>query len=182
VAGGSDIALCCDLLVMAEDARIGYMPTRVWGCPTTAMWTYRVGPARAKQLMFTGDTLSGREAAEWGLANVVVPAADLDAATQKLAERICGVPRSHLAMHKLVVNQVMLTMGIEQTQMMATVFDGITRHNPEGLWFRRQAQVEGFKNAVEWRDSGRPIPEGDEARARIAELERRLAEAKAAAR
>ena len=71
-AGGSDIALCCDLLVMAEDARIGYMPTRVWGCPTTAMWTYRLGPTRAKQLMFTGDTIDGRTAAAWGLANEAV--------------------------------------------------------------------------------------------------------------
>jgi len=180
VAGGSDIALCCDLLVIADDARIGYMPTRVWGCPTTAMWTYRVGPARAKQLMFTGDTLSGAQAAEWGLANLAVPADRLEAATLALAERIGGVPRGHLAMHKLVVNQVMLTMGLEQTQMLATVFDGITRHNPEGLWFRRHAQVEGFKSAVEWRDSGRPIPEGDDARARIADLERRLAEAQSA--
>lgn len=174
VAGGSDIALCCDLLVMADDARIGYMPTRVWGCPTTAMWTYRLGPARAKQLMFTGDTLSGSQAADWGLANLAVPAAELEAATLKLAARIAGVPRSHLAMHKLVVNQAMLTMGLEQTQMFATLFDGVTRHNPEGLWFRRQAQAHGFKSAVEWRDSGRPIPEGDEARALIAELEQRL--------
>ena len=176
VAGGSDIALCCDLLVMAEDARIGYMPTRVWGCPTTAMWTYRLGPARAKQLMFTGDLLNGKTAADWGLANMAVPADQLEAQTLKLALRIAGVPRSHLAMHKLVVNQAMLSMGLEQTQMFATVFDGITRHNPEGLWFRRQAQAHGFKNAVEWRDSGRAIPEGDEARALIAELERQLRE------
>ena len=173
VAGGSDIALCCDLLVMAEDARIGYMPTRVWGCPTTAMWTYRLGPMRAKQLMFTGDVIDGRTAAAWGLANEAVPADRLDDAVRRLAERIAGVPRSHLAMHKLVVNQVMLTMGLEQSQSLATVFDGITRHNPEGLWFRRYAQAEGFKAAVQWRDSGRPIPEGDEARAAIRELEAR---------
>jgi enoyl-CoA hydratase len=173
VAGGSDIALCCDLLVMAEDARIGYMPTRVWGCPTTAMWTFRLGPARAKQLMFTGDVLDGRTAAEWGLANMAVPASELEAATLRLAERIAGVPRSHLAMHKMVVNQAMLSMGLEQTQMFATLFDGITRHNPEGLWFRRYAQEAGFKAAVEWRNSGRPIPEGDEARALIREMEAR---------
>ncbi|MBL8317945.1 MAG: crotonase/enoyl-CoA hydratase family protein [Burkholderiaceae bacterium] len=176
VAGGSDIALCCDLLVMADDAKIGYMPTRVWGCPTTAMWTQRLGPARAKQLMFTGDVISGAQAADWGLANLAVPAGELEAATLKLAERIAGVPASHLAMHKLVVNQAMLTMGLEQTQMFATIFDGITRHNPEGLWFRRYAQVEGHKAAVLWRDSGRPIPEGDDARARIAELEAQLRE------
>ena len=170
VAGGSDIALCCDLLVMADDARIGYMPTRVWGCPTTAMWTYRLGPTRAKQLMFTGDTIDGATAARWGLANEAVPAAQLDAAVMKLASRIAGVPRSHLAMHKMVINQVLLTMGLEQAQSLATVFDGITRHNPEGLWFRRYAQAEGFKAAVQWRDSGRPIPEGDEARQLAAQL------------
>jgi len=173
VAGGSDIALCCDLLVMADDARIGYMPTRVWGCPTTAMWTYRLGPTRAKQLMFTGDTIDGRTAAAWGLANESVPLAQLDEATMKLAGRIAGVPRSHLAMHKIVVNQVMLAMGLEQSQQVATVFDGITRHNPEGLWFRRYAQAEGFKAAVAWRDSGNAIPEGDEAREAIRKLEAR---------
>lgn len=170
-AGGSDIALCCDLLVMADTARIGYMPTRVWGCPTTAMWAFRLGPTRAKQLMFTGDTIDGRKAADWGLANEVVPEAELDAAVMRLADRIAGVPRSHLAMHKLVVNQVMLNMGLEQAQTLATVFDGITRHNPEGLWFRRYAQAEGFKAAVQWRDSGKPIPEGDEARALIREMD-----------
>ena len=169
-AGGSDIALSCDLLVMAEDARIGYMPTRVWGCPTTAMWTYRLGPTRAKQMMFTGDTIDGKKAADWGLANEVVPVGELETATMALANRIAGVPSSHLAMHKMVVNQVMLTMGLEQSQQMATVFDGITRHNPEGLWFRRYAQQEGFKAAVQWRDSGKPIPEGEEARELIRQM------------
>ena len=159
VAGGSDIALCCDLLVMADDARIGYMPTRVWGCPTTAMWTYRLG-AGARQADDVHRRHDRRRARPRNGAwpTMAVPAAELDAATEALADRIAGVPRSQLAMHKLVVNQVMLTMGLEQAQMLATVFDGITRHNPEGLWFRRQAQAEGFKAAVEWRDSGRPIP------------------------
>lgn len=172
-AGGSDIALCCDLLVMAEDARIGYMPTRVWGCPTTAMWTFRLGPMRAKQMVFTGDLIDGRKAAEWGLATLAAPPQELEAATMKLAHRIAGVPRSQVAMHKMVVNQVMLNMGVEQTQMMATLFDGITRHNPEGLWFRRHAQEHGFKAAIEWRDSGRPIPEGDEARSLVRQIDER---------
>ena len=117
--------------------------------------------------------IDGRTAAAWGLANEAVPADQLEGATMQLAERIAGVPRSHLAMHKMVVNQVMLTMGLEQTQQMATLFDGITRHNPEGLWFRRHAQEAGFKGAVQWRDSGRPIPEGDEARALVREIEKR---------
>ena len=174
VAGGSDIALCCDLLVMADNARIGYMPTRVWGCPTTAMWTFKLGATRAKELMFTGNMIDAPTALSWGLANRVAPIDQLEATTMELALRIAGVPRSHLAMHKMVVNQVMLNMGLEQSQMMATVFDGITRHNPEGLWFRRYAQAEGFKAAVEWRDSGRPIPDGDEARQQIQELEQKL--------
>lgn len=173
VAGGSDIALCCDLIVMAEDARIGYMPTRVWGCPTTAMWTFKLGPTRAKEMMFTGNMIDGRKAAEWGLVNVCVPVDQLEEATRKLADRIAGVPKSHLAMHKMVVNQVALNMGIEQTQSLATLFDGITRHNPEGLWFRRYAQKQGFKAAIEWRDSGRPIPERDEARKMVREIEGR---------
>lgn len=174
MAGGSDIALCCDLLVMADDARIGYAPSRVWGCPTTAMWAYRVGPMRAKQMLYTGDLISGRTAAEWGLATMAVPAAELAPATRRLADRIAGVPRSHLAMHKMVVNQTMLSMGLEQAQQLATLFDGVTRHNPEGMWFRRYAQTEGFKAAVQWRDSGRPIPEGDEARALAAAMAAQL--------
>ncbi|WBU30352.1 crotonase/enoyl-CoA hydratase family protein [Rhodopseudomonas palustris] len=173
VAGGSDIALCCDMIVIADDARIGYMPTRVWGCPTTAMWTFKLGPTRAKQMMFTGDVITGQTAAEWGLVNLSVPVAELEQATMKLATRVAGVPKSHLAMHKLVVNQVMLNMGLEQTQMLATIFDGVSRHNPEGLWFRRYAQDAGFKAAIEWRDSSRPIPEGDDARARIREIDER---------
>jgi enoyl-CoA hydratase len=159
VAGGSDIALACDLLVMADDAKIGYMPARVWGCPTTAMWVYRVGAMRAKRLLFTGDLIDGRTAAEWGLATLAVPAAELDAATAQLAERIAGVPTAQLMMQKLVINQAVEAMELEQTQMFATLFDGITRHSPEGVWFRRYAEAHGFPAAVEWRDSGRPLPE-----------------------
>src|SRR5690606_12890219 len=133
IAGGSDIALCCDLLVMADDARIGYMPTRVWGCPTTAMWTYRLGPMRAKQLLFTGDTIDGVTAKSWGLATDAVPSETLDESVRSLAERIVGVPRGQLMMQKLVVNQVLETMGLEQTQRLATLLDGVTRHNPEGM-------------------------------------------------
>ncbi len=84
--------------------------------------------------------------------------------------RIASVPRAHLAMHKMVVNQVMLTMGLEQTQMMATVFDGISRHTSKGLWFRRYAQTKGFQAAVQALDSGLPIPDWQEATDRVAQL------------
>ncbi len=174
VAGGSDIALCCDLLVMADDARIGYMPARVWGCPTTAMWAYRLGPMRAKRMLFTGDTIDGATAKAWGLATDSVPAEQLAGAVNALAARIAGVPRGQLMMHKLVVNQMLESTGLEQSQMFATLFDGITRHDPEGMWFRRRAQLHGYRDAVAWRDSGRPIPEGAEAQALVAQMQREL--------
>lgn len=160
VAGGSDIALCCDLVVMADDARIGYMPARVWGCPTTAMWVYRLGAEKAKRMLLTGDTIDGRQAAEWGLVVEAVPAAELDARVEELADRMAGVPINQLVMQKLMVNQAFDNMGLHGTQILATVFDGITRHSPEGRWFQQLAAEEGFHAAVEWRDSGRWIPEG----------------------
>jgi enoyl-CoA hydratase len=160
VAGGSDIALSCDLVVMAEDARIGYMPARVWGCPTTAMWVYRLGPERAKRMLFTGDTIDGRQACDWGLVIEAVPEPELDAAVERLADRITGVPINQLVMQKLMVNQALDNMGLQSTQMVATLFDGITRHSPEGRWFVDFAQQHGFDAAVRWRDEGRFIPDG----------------------
>src|SRR6202521_353868 len=105
VAGGSDIALSCDLVVMADDARIGYMPARVGGCPTTAMWVYRLGPERAKRMLLTGDTIDGKSAADWGLVLEAVPADELDARVEELADRMAGVPINQLVMQKLMINQ-----------------------------------------------------------------------------
>lgn len=160
VAGGSDIALSCDLVVMAEDARIGYMPARVWGCPTTAMWVYRLGAERAKRMLLTGDTIDGRTAADWGLVLDAAPPREPDARVEELADRIAGVPISQLAMQKLMINQAYDNMGLHGTQILATLFDGITRHSPEGRWFQQFAATHGFHEAVKWRDSGRWIPDG----------------------
>jgi enoyl-CoA hydratase len=157
VAGGSDIALCCDFLVMAEDARIGYPPARVWGVPTPAMWVYRLGPQAAKRLMMTGDLITGTEAAQMGLALRAVPQAELPAAVEALVSRLRGVPRNQLMMTKMVVNQAYENMGLATTQMLATFFDGVARHSPEGIWFRERAEEVGFKQAVAERDSGEPI-------------------------
>ena len=154
VAGGSDIALCSDLVVMAEDARIGYMPVRVWGCPTTAMWVYRLGPEKAKRMLFTGDKIDGREAEKLGLVLEAVPADKLDEEVEALAHRIASVPQNQLMMQKLMVNQALANMGLQTTQMIATVFDGITRHSPEGLNFKRRSEEKGWKQAVEERDQG----------------------------
>lgn len=154
VAGGSDIALCSDIILMEDTAEIGYMPTRVWGCPTTAMWVYRLGAERAKRMLLTGDRISGSEAERLGLVYRAVPADALDAETEALAERMASVPVNQLMMQKLVINQAYENMGLETTQMMATVFDGITRHSPEGMNFKHRAEQVGWKQAVRERDQG----------------------------
>ena len=158
VAGGSDIALCADIVIMAEDARIGYMPARVWGCPTTAMWVYRLGAEKAKRMLLTGDTVDGKAAEKMGLVYQAVPAKDLDKTVDALARRMAGVPKNQLMMQKLMINQAYENMGLASTQMIATLFDGITRHTPEGVWFKKYAEKHGFHAAVKRRDSGKAIP------------------------
>ena len=145
VAGGSDIALCCDMIIMAEDAEIGYMPARVWGCPTTAMWVYRLGAEQAKRMLLTGDRITGLQAKEIGLVLDAVPASELDARVDALAERVAGVPKNQLMMQKMLINQAVEALGLSHTQMLATLFDGITRHSPEGLNFKQRAEDVGWK-------------------------------------
>jgi enoyl-CoA hydratase len=152
VAGGTDMALCSDLLVIAADAKIGYPPARVWGSPTTSLWASRLGPQRAKRLLFTGDCLSGAEALEWGLA-IEAPQPDrLDERTEILVERIARMPINQLRMMKLLVNQSLYGEGLHATQVIGTVFDGIARHTEEGYAFQQQAAREGFREAVRARD------------------------------
>ncbi|XP_038063542.1 putative enoyl-CoA hydratase EchA13 isoform X2 [Patiria miniata] len=154
IAGGSDIALCCDLVVMAEDAFIGYPPSRVWGCPTTAMWAYRVGAERAKRLLLTGDVISGTEAARIGLVGQAVPSDKLDEEVDRLVQRMVTVPTNQLFFQKQVINQVVEQMGLSATQRLATLFDGMSRHTPEGVAFQNRSAEVGFKQAVKERDEG----------------------------
>jgi len=160
VAGGSDIALSCDFVVMADDAKIGYPPARVWGCPTTAMWVYRLGAEKAKRMLLTGDLVTGVEAQAMGLVLESVPEPDLDARVAALAARMSGVPRNQLMMQKMMINQAFENMGMASTQVLATFFDGVTRHTPEGMWFKNRAEEVGFQRAVSERDSGDPIADG----------------------
>jgi enoyl-CoA hydratase len=152
VAGGTDMALCSDLLVIAEDAKIGYPPARVWGSPTTSIWAFRIGAEKAKRLLFTGDCLNGREAVEWGLATECAEADRLDARFEILLERIARNPVNQLIMMKLLVNQTLLSAGVQSAQILGTVFDGITRHTKEGYGFQQRAAEVGFKEAVRERD------------------------------
>ncbi len=152
VAGGTDMALCSDLLVIEDKAKIGYPPARVWGCPTTALWAYRLGPQRAKRLLFTGDSLSGEEAVNWGLAIECAPRETLDERFEMLLERIARLPVNQLMMMKLLTNQTLMAQGLYTTQILGVVFDGITRHTPEGYTFQQRAAEAGFRQAVRERD------------------------------
>jgi enoyl-CoA hydratase len=159
VAGGTDMALCSDLLVMADDARIGYPPARVWGVPTSALWAFRVGDQRAKRLLFTGDLIDGRTAHEWGLAVEAPSAADLDERFEALVQRIALTPVNQLVMMKLLVNQALYSQGLKATQALGVFFDGVARHTPEGYEFQRLAADVGFKEAVRRRDEPYGAPQ-----------------------
>jgi len=157
VGGGTDLALCSDLIIAAEDAEIGYPPARVWGSPTTAMWVYRIGMERAKRLLLTGDSVSGREAQVIGLVTKAVPAAELDGEVDALARRVAQLPVNQLAMMKLLINQAYENMGLASTQLLGTLLDGVARHTPEGVAWRTEALERGIKAAL----AGRDGPFGD---------------------
>ncbi|MEP6635550.1 MAG: crotonase/enoyl-CoA hydratase family protein [Acidobacteriota bacterium] len=152
VAGGTDIALCSDLLVIEDKASIGYPPARAWGVPTTALWAYRIGVEKAKRLLFTGDCLTGKQAFEWGLATEAPPADQLEERFESLLERVARLPINQLVMMKLLINQTMLGQGLHATQLLGTLFDGVARHTEEGYAFQKRAAEVGFKQAVRERD------------------------------
>ncbi len=152
VAGGTDMALCSDLLVIADDAKIGYPPARVWGSPTTSLWFHRIGLEKAKRLLFTGDCLSGKEAQKWGLAIESAPPEKLDERFESLLERIARMPVNQLIMMKLLLNQSVYAQGLHSTQVLGTFLDGMTRHTKEGYAFQQRSMEAGFKQAVRERD------------------------------
>jgi enoyl-CoA hydratase len=152
VAGGTDIALHADQLIAAADAKIGYPPTRVWGVPASGLWAHRLGDQRAKRLLLTGDCITGKQAAEWGLAAEAPEPEDLDERTERLVGRIAAMPVNQLIMIKLALNTALLRQGVATSTMIGTVFDGIARHTPEGHAFVADAVQHGFRDAVRHRD------------------------------
>jgi enoyl-CoA hydratase len=152
VGGGTDMALCSDLIYMAADAQIGYPPARVWGEPTTMMWVYRLGLEHAKRLVLTGEALTGVEAERVGLASRAVPAGELAGVVTEAARRLATIPLSQLVMSKLLVNQAYENMGLRTTQMFGTLFDGITRHTEEALRWRESFGEIGFRETIRRRD------------------------------
>ncbi|XP_070544586.1 putative enoyl-CoA hydratase isoform X2 [Ptychodera flava] len=153
-AGTNSLALCCDMVIMGENARIGYSSARVFGCPITAMWVYRIGAEKAKRMLFTGDSIDGEEAARIGLVLKAVPEEQLDDEVERLAKRMVNVPSNQLFFQKQVINHAIEQMGLFSTQRLATLFDGMARHTPEGMQFKKRMVEVGFKKAVLERDSG----------------------------
>ena len=152
VGGGSDMALCADLVIASEDARIGTPYSRMWGCYLTGMWIYRLGLTRAKQYALTGKPLSGREAADIGLINEAVPFERLQSEVRETAERLARVPLSQLAAMKLVVNQAFDNMGLGSTQKLGPILDGLMRNTPDAERFIEIAQRDGVPAVVRERD------------------------------
>jgi enoyl-CoA hydratase len=152
VGGGSDMALCADLVIASEDARIGTPYSRMWGCYLTGMWIYRLGLTRAKEYALTGKPFSGKEAAEIALINRAVPFAELEAEVRATAESLASVPPSQLAAMKLVVNQAFDNMGLGTTQVIGPVLDGLMRNTPDALRWIEVAEREGVSAVAAERD------------------------------
>jgi enoyl-CoA hydratase len=152
VGGGSDMALCADLVIASDDARIGTPYSRMWGCYLTGMWIYRLGLTRAKEHALSGRPLSGTEAAAIGLINKSVPFAELESEVRETAERLASVPLSQLAAMKLVVNQAFDNMGLASTQAIGPILDGLMRNTPDAERFIDVAEREGVSAVVAERD------------------------------
>jgi enoyl-CoA hydratase len=153
VGGGTDLALCSDLIFMAEDAYIGYPPARVYGTPTSMMWVYRLGLEAAKRFMLTGDAIDARTAYRIGLVSEIAPAAELPGIVERFARRFEHIPANQLALNKLLINQAFENMGLRTTQMFGTFFDGMTRNTQEAIDWRDSFSTLGFRETIRRRDA-----------------------------
>ncbi len=152
VGGGSDFALCADLVIASEDAVIGTPYSRMWGSYLSGMWIYRLGLARTKFHALTGRPLTGRQAADVELINEAVPFAQLEARVAELAAELAVIPSSQLAAMKLVVNHAYENMGLASTQTLGPILDGLMRNTPDALDFIDTAERDGVRAVVERRD------------------------------
>jgi enoyl-CoA hydratase len=153
VGGGSDLALCADLIIASEDAQIGTPYSRIWGCYLSGVWLYRLGLTKAKEHALTGRPLSGREAAEVELINAAVPFDRLEAEVARQAVQLASIPASQLAAMKLIVNQAYENMGLHSTQTLGPILDGLMRNTPDAQAFIDKAAREGVRAATHERDA-----------------------------
>ena len=172
VGGGSELALCADLVIASEDARFGTPYARVWGCHLSGMWIYRLGLAKAKYYALTGDSISGKEAADIELINFAHPLEELDDKVQQLAEKLTNIPLTQLMCMKLIVNQAYENMGLQSTQTVGPILDGIMRNTPEGREFVNVSASEGVATAIQRRDG----PFGDYSQGPIEQRPRKRSE------
>lgn len=152
IGGATDLALCCDLLYMASDARIGYAPSRIYGTPTTMLWVYRLGLEHAKQFLLTGRAIDADTAFRIGLVSQVLPPGELSAHVEEEAKRFRHIPANQLALNKLLINQAFENMGLRTTQLLGTLFDGATRHTEEAYRWVESFQEKGFREVIRERD------------------------------
>lgn len=153
LGGGTDLILCADLIFMAEDAIIGYPPSRVYGTPTTMMWVYRLGLEHAKQFLLSGDQIDASTALRIGLVSKVFPLETLAEETERYARRFQHIPANQLALNKMLINQAYENMGLRTTQLLGTLFDGITRHTEEALRWQESFGEIGFRETIRRRDA-----------------------------
>jgi enoyl-CoA hydratase len=153
VGGATDMVLCCDQLFMAEDAHIGYAPSRIFGTPTTMMWIYRLGLEHAKQYLLTGEAIDAETALRIGLVSRVYSADELPQRVEEYAERFKHIPANQLALNKLLINQAYENMGLRTTQLFGTLFDGITRHTEEAYRWSESFREKGFREVIRERDA-----------------------------
>lgn len=159
LAAGTDLALSCDLIVCADDARIGYPAVRSMGAPGTHMWLYHLGPQWTKRLLLSGDSLTGAKAAEVGFSLESVPPERLDEHVLELAARIALIPRDLLTVNKHVVNRGLDLMGRTLLQETAVMQDVLGRLAPGAEAFWETAARNGVRQAVAERDE--PFAAGD---------------------
>lgn len=153
IGGATDLVLCCDLLFMASDAHIGYAPSRIYGTPTTMLWVYRLGLEHAKQFLLTGRAIDAATAYRIGLVSYVVEQAELSDFVEAEAKRFQHIPANQLALNKLLINQAFENMGLRTTQLLGTLFDGITRHTEEAYRWAEDFTAIGFRETIRRRDA-----------------------------
>jgi enoyl-CoA hydratase len=162
VGGGSDYALCADIVIASDDAVIGTPYARMWGSYLTGMWLYRLSLAKVKWHALTGEPLTGKEAAAVELINESVPFESLEARVAEVAAKLANIPLSQLQAQKLIVNQAYENMGLASTQTLGGILDGLMRNTPDALEFIDTASNQGVRAAIERRDG----PWGDYSQAR----------------
>jgi enoyl-CoA hydratase len=159
VAGGTDLALVCDMIIAAEDAQIGFPPVRAMGGPPAHMWTYHVGPQWAKYMLLTGEFVSGAKAKEIGLVMEAVPLEALEETVEELADRLAMVPTDLLSGNKRSVNLAQELMGARTMQRLAAEMDARMHTSPSMEDWRSRNREQGLRAALEWRDGRFSNPE-----------------------